>query len=65
MATREMAISPPIFNREIKILHKSRPLPVQSFYTHISDFCFRFKQKIMKITNFHIFPQNSLLCRGK
>ena len=64
MATREMAIAPPIFNREIKNLHKSALLSVQSFYNPISDFCW-FKQEIMKITNFHIFSQNSLLCRGK
>ena len=64
MATREMAIAPPILTERLKILRKSGPLSVQSFYTNILDVCW-FKQKIMKITNFHIFSQNSLLCRGK
>ena len=58
MATREMAIT-----ERLNILHKSALLSVQSFYIHILDFCW-FKQEIMKITNFHIFSQNSLLCRG-
>ena len=35
MATREMAIALPIFIAErLKILHKSAPLSVQSFYNH-------------------------------
>ena len=39
MATREMAISPPIFNRELSILRISALLYVQSFYIPILEFC--------------------------
>ena len=55
MATREMAIAFLQFLiKRLRILHKSRPLSVQSFYTNILDICW-FKQKMMKITNFHEF----------
>ena len=65
MATREMAIAPPNFNREIKNFAKNLDHCAYNHFTPTFRIFFWFKQKIMKITNFHIFSQKSLLFRGK
>ena len=64
MATREMALVPPVFNREIKNFAQISTI-VRTIILRQHFGFLLVQQKIMKITNFHIFSQNSLLCRGK
>ena len=65
MATREMAIAPPIFNREIKNFTQISTI-VRTIILH-QHFGFLFVQtKNYENHEFsHFFPQISLLCRGK
>ena len=64
MTTRETAIAPSIFNREIKNFAQICTIVCTITLHPYFSFCW-VKQEIMNITNFHIFSQKSLLCRGK
>ena len=64
MATREMAIAPPIFNREIKNFAQISII-VRTIILH-QHFRFLLVQtKYNENREFSHFSQNSLFCRGK
>ena len=64
MATKKMAIAPPIFNREIKKFAQISTI-VRTIILH-QHFVFLLVQtKNNENHEFLLFSQNSLLCRGK
>ena len=63
MATREMAIAPPIFNREIKDFAQILTIVCTIMLHPYFGFLLVQTKNKMKITNFYIFPR--IHCLGE